>query len=1062
MKKSTFFGSNLLLVVLGFLYFPALSFAQSDQSNTIRDNEYVVERGFTTENGLPGNGVNMIYQDRSGYIWAATYNGLVRYNGSEFKVYNTSNLKNLRTNRFTSVTLDEDGRIWAGLEYSNFVMIDEEKDSTITYSIENEKFGSSVITNTITFDSDGTVWVGTSGGVVKVQNEELTYLDHLPHQVVNKIIHTDDYIYVLFTESFYRLNKDGSVDKMIAELREDIIYFENSSVVDFQNVDSLVDFLLIDENLYLLSEAGLIKYNNEPELVLTREEVEQGSLHGFMLYENDFYIYGRDGLFRTNLLDSDYVYYSHQSVSDVIVDHEESFWIATISNGIRQFVSTPVYQGADYAILDDRGIAPILESNSGSFFVGVNCGWIYEFDGPEVNHYTAENGIENACIWSLMQEEDGTLWAGSWGGGVYYRPPGQMMFINFEPFVFEDASVFLALFKDSSGNIWFGTYHNGLFRYDGNETEAITTREGEVLSAIRSIYEGEKGDIYIATDEGIGLLSGNEIVILEDLNLLETSNFRTITQDRAGRYYFGSYGGGLLVYEPGEEPVTITMEDGLFDNTISQLAFDDRGNLWLGGNLGVFYIEQSQMDQFLKGEINHLRVSRMGVEEGMTIRETNGGFMPSGQITSDGKFLVPTVQGVNVFDTNRMALNRKSPNVFLEEVEFNGNTFNLNEIKTIPYNTQRIVFKFSGLSFENPENNQYEYMLEGFDKNWIRAGSTQEAIYSSIPPGTYNLQVRASNNDGYWNTEAASFSFRVVPPFWQTTWFYLAIVFLFGILIAGAFRYRVRSIQRYNRQLQQMVDERTEELSESNKELKKHIDEKNKLQSILAHDLRNPFSAILGYIELIRNEFEDKGEREHVEMMKMLLDSGRNTLALLENLLQWSGSKEGGLETRFEMIDVTELVNEAISMTEAQSTFKNIFVRNLIDEPHYVWADRNMILSVIRNLISNAIKFSGRDSIVEISLKEKGEKVIVSVEDSGVGIIEEEQGKIFSSEKMQQKVGTQGEKGIGMGLMLCKEFIDKHDEDIWVSSTPKKGSTFSFSLEKVSEPEEKQIDESKG
>lgn len=1059
MKRYTFWGGNILFAILGIVYLPVLSFAQFNQQNSIRENQYVVERGFTTENGLPGNGVNKIYQDRSGYIWAATYNGLVRYNGSEFKVFNTSTLKNLRSNRFTSISEDPEGRIWAGLEYSNFVMIDEDKDSTITYSIENEAFGTSAKTNTISFDSNGTAWVGTSGGVITVQSGELTYLNHLPHQIVKKIIHTDDYIYVLFTESFYRLNKDGSVDKEIARLKEDIIQFEDSSIKSFRNVVSLVDFQFIDGNLYLLSEAGLVKVDDEPEVVLSRYEVEQGSFQGFEVYDEDLYFYGRDGLFRTKLDGGDYIYYSNKSVSDLIVDHEKSLWIATISNGIRQFVHTPVHQGPDYEILDDVGIAPILESNTGSVFVGVNCDWIYEFDGVQVNHYTSEDGIQNACIWSLMQEEDGTLWAGSWGGGVYYRPAGQRMFRNFLPPIFEDISVFLALFKDKNGTIWFGTYHNGLFRYDGNETEAVTTADGEALTAVRKIYESDSGEIYVATDEGIGLLTDGEIEILENLNILETSNFRTITQDNTGRFYFGSYGGGLIVYEPGSDPVTITTEDGLFDNTVSQLSFDKQGNLWLGGNLGVFYIEKNQIDQFLDGDIDHLRVSQLGVEEGMTIRETNGGFMPSSQLTADGKLLIPTVQGVNVIDTNQMELNRIPPNVFVEEAEIDGNEVNLKEIKAIPYSANRVIFKFSGLSFENPENNQYEYMLEGFDSNWIKTGNTSKAIYSSIPPGNYNLKVRASNNDGYWNTNAASFSFRVVPPFWQTTWFYLLVFVLVGVLIIGGFRYRVRKIRKNNRQLQRMVAERTEELSISNKELKKHIENKNKLQSILAHDLRNPFTAILGYIELIKSDFENKGDKEHVEMMNMLLDSGRNTLNLLENLLQWSGSKEGGLEADFEAVDVTQLVIEAISMTEAQSTFKNIFVRNLIDDTYFVWADRNMILSVIRNLLSNAIKFSGRDSIVEVSLKEEPDKVIISVEDSGVGIPEDEVNTIFSSNsKVQQKVGTQGEKGIGMGLMLCKEFIDKHDEEIWVSSTPKKGSVFSFSLSKVTETEKHQID----
>lgn len=1053
----------MLLAGLGFLILPFLTLAQQNQSATIRNNQYVVERGFTTENGLPGNGVNMVYQDYSGYIWGATYNGLVRYNGSEFKVYNTSTLKNLRSNRFTSISQDPQGRIWAGLEYSNFVMIDEQRDSTITYSIDNEKFGTSVKTNTITFDSDGTAWVGTSGGVITVRDGELTYLDHLPHQIVKKITHTDQYIYVLFVENLYRLNKDGSVDKVLADLDNDIISFENSSVDTFQNVVSLVDFVFKDDELYLLNEAGLIKYTDEPEVVLRREEVDQGSLQGFLLYEDDFYIYGRDGLFRADLEERDFLYYSDKSISDFIVDHEKSFWIATISNGIRQFTSTPVYQGPKYSSLDDRGIAPILESNSGAVFVGVNCGGIHEFDDGGTNVYGAEEGLENVCIWSLMEEEDGTLWAGSWGGGVYYRQPNQRTFTKFIPPAFENVSVFLALYKDSENNIWFGTYHNGLFRYDGDEIKPVTTTGGEALSAVRSIYESDNGDIYVATDEGIGLLTDGKIEILENLNVLETSNFRTITQDSTGRFYFGSYGGGLIVYEPEKDPVTITTKKGLFDNTVSQLALDDEGNLWMGGNLGVFYIEHNEIERFLNGEIDQLRVSRLGVEEGMTIRETNGGFMPSSQLKSDGKLLIPTVQGVNVFDTNRMILNRIPPNVFIEEAEIDGDPFNLNEVTSIPYSAQRLTFKFSGLSFKNPHNNQYEYMLEGFDKNWIQAGNTHEAIYSSIPSGEYTLKVRASNNDGYWNTNAASFSFRIVPPFWQTTWFYFLAFILVGILIFAGFRYRVRNIRKYNRQLQKMVAKRTEELSASNKELKEHIEDKNKLQSILAHDLRNPFTAIIGYIELIKGEFENKGDKEHVEMMNMLLDSGRNTLNLLENLLQWSGSKEGGLEANFESVDVTQLVEEAISMTEAQSTFKNIFVRNLIDEPYFVWADRNMILSVIRNLLSNAIKFSGRDSIVEISLREKDDKVIVSVEDSGVGIPEDEVNTIFSTKsQVQQKVGTQGEKGIGMGLMLCKEFIEKHNEEIWVTSTPKKGSTFSFTLSKVTEPEKRKINKSEG
>ncbi|MDX1641421.1 MAG: two-component regulator propeller domain-containing protein, partial [Balneolaceae bacterium] len=1037
----------LLFTLIILLLFPGISvFAQPSNAGKISDHSYVVEREYTTENGLPGNGVNSIFQDRNGYIWAATYNGLVRFNGLDFEIYNTTNLANLETNRFTIVKEDHDGNIWAGLEFGGFIKIGQVKDSTVSYSIDQQKFGPNVKTTDIVFDAENTPWIGTSTGVFTIKNGELIHFNHTSNQHVNHLYYFKGSIYVLFVDKLVKLLPDGSTAETLAELRGDNIYFENSTVDQLQNVIRLMDFHFINDDLYLMTEAGLIRHNGEPEVIFTRDDVEQAALHGFLPNQDKLYIYGRDGIFSTSPSGGDYIYYNRDSTIDLMVDHEESLWAATMSNGLIQFVSTPIYQGSEYEVLDEQGTTAILLSSDGSILIGANCDGIYHFSNDSFQRYGEEDGFENECVWSLMEQDDGTLWAGTWGGGVYYRPPGSTTFERFEPEIFNDTNVFLSIFEDSDGHIWFGSYYNGLYVYDGSQTIEVTDQNNRKLAAVRKIFESDTDDILIATDEGIGVLTGNKIVIPEEINVLETTNFRTISLDSEGRYWFGSYGGGMVIYQPGEEARVLTTAEGLYDNTISQLSFDEDGNLWLGGNLGVSFIEKNDIDPFLNGDIDHVRVSRLGVEEGMKIRETNGGFMPSSQLTPDGKLYIPTVQGVTVIDTNRMELNRKIPNVFIEEIEIDGEIFSSKEVNSIPHSTQRVIFRFSSLSYQNPKHNQYEYILEGFDNSWHNIGNKREAVYSSIPHGNYTLKVRASNNAGFWSTETASVSFEVVPPFWQTVWFYITCFALFLTFIVGGFRYRLRSIQKNNRQLQKMVEDRTEELSVSNRELKKHIEDKNKLQSILAHDLRNPFSAILGYIELIKNEFEEKGDHQHVEMMNMLLDSGKNTLNLLENLLHWSSSEEGGLEADFEAVNIAGLVDEAISMTDAQSTFKNIFVRNLIEEPHYVWADRNMILAVLRNLLSNAIKFSGRDSIVEISLQEKDEKVIISVEDTGVGIPEDELSGIFSSDStIQQKVGTQGEKGIGMGLKLCKEFIDKHEEKIWVESTPRKGSTFSFS-----------------
>jgi len=464
----------------------------------------------------------------------------------------------------------------------------------------------------------------------------------------------------------------------------------------------------------------------------------------------------------------------------------------------------------------------------------------------------------------------------------------------------------------------------------------------------------------------------------------------------------------------------------------------------------VFFIEKEEINLFFNGLNRDLRISRLGVVEGLPIRETTGGFMPSSLLNSRGELFIPTVQGLAMLQVDKMKLNRDLPNVLLEDVEINGVRISPDKLSTISHNAQRIIFSFAALSFKNPEYVQFEYKLEGLDSDWIRLVNSREAIYTTLPVGEYTLRVRASNNDGFWNEEGASVSFSVLPPFWQTSWFYLMMAMLLVLSVFGVISYRVRNIRKYNIQLQKKVDERTAELRVSNQELKELIGEKNKLHSILAHDLRNPFTSIIGYIDLLRQTYKDEGDKENQEMMELLLDSGKNTLNLLENLLQWSGSKGNGLDPDMEPTNVSLLAEEAIKMTDAQASFKNIQVQFEKKELIYVVADRNMILSVIRNLVSNAIKFSGSHSEVSVHIVERPDDVLVSVKDNGVGMAEVESNVLFSGRSLHNKLGTQGEKGVGMGLQICKDFVEVHGGKIWVNSKPGKGSTFYFTLKKVS------------
>ncbi|WP_373494546.1 ATP-binding protein, partial [Aquiflexum sp.] len=363
----------------------------------------------------------------------------------------------------------------------------------------------------------------------------------------------------------------------------------------------------------------------------------------------------------------------------------------------------------------------------------------------------------------------------------------------------------------------------------------------------------------------------------------------------------------------------------------------------------------------------------------------------------------------------------------------------------LSYKENVLSFDFIALNYTNAEQNQYAYILEGFEKDWNYVGSQRNATYTNLNPGTYTFRVKAANSDGVWNEAGTSIVLVIKPPFWKTDWFFVFTAFLITGILSLAFNLRMRSMRQQKRQLERTVEERTTMLKHSNAELTKHINEKDKLLSIIGHDLRNPFVSIIGYMEILEEEFENDHNSEHLENIKYLLNVSRNTHNLLENLLQWASKKTKVYEVKPEVIEMEKLVETAIQMTSSQAVYKKITLEKLCPDNLYIHADRNMILTVMRNLISNAIKFSQKNSRIEIEVRGDEGHIITSVRDHGTGMEESILNKLFSK-SITQKSGTMGEFGTGLGLVLCQELIQKHQGKIWAESIPGKGSIFYFSL----------------
>ncbi|MEX0648236.1 MAG: two-component regulator propeller domain-containing protein [Balneolaceae bacterium] len=1043
-----------------------------------------IEHGFTTEEGLPANGVNELIQDSRKYIWAATYNGLIRFDGKNIKVYNSAEIEDLGSNRFLTLLEDSNGCIWAGLEYSYILSICG--DSTEVTNLDEHVGG---FNNHVTHLREGpgrTFWIGTNNGLLLLKDGQFEVPDGSPSQNVQKIIFRDTYTYVLYQNHLLRFHPDETLDKEIARLSpEGVIITPQYQIQEFYDPDIIfTDFEIEGEDILLLTHAGLAQLReNDYKIVVQREQINQRLIAGMKKAGDILYLYGSDGVVAAQNINDQknirFEKYSSHFVNDVLIDHEGSIWQSTRSSGLQKLIFTPIVQSDLFSSLDNISVTASLFDRENSFWVGTNCDGLYRFSGGDITRYGAGAGIRNTCVWSLMEQRDGTIWAGTWGGGVYQKTEDSRVFQQFTPEGFEDVNEVLSVYEDRRGAIWFGSYYDGLFRYENGSIERVLDDEGKQVAAVRMFFEDSSGRFWMATDNGLKIFQDGRITEPENSGNIDRINFRTITEGPENKLWFGSYGRGLFLLTEEEDFKQINTEHGLYDETISQMEFDHQGNLWLGGNGGIFFIDSEQITLFLNQDINSFRVSRFGVNEGMTIRETTGGFMPASAMDEEGFLYIPTVQGMVLVETSKMKLNRSLPEVFIQNIQIDGETVENNYIENISYQNQRVVFQFAALSFINPAHIQIEYMLDGLDTEWNRAGDTREAVYTTLPPGDYELRVRASNNDGFWNEEGARLSFTILPPFWQQTWFLVLGILLFSGAVTGAFQYRMWRVSRREIHLQSVVQEQTSTIrkekdqlqkaykdlekqkkviEESNvliekqtKKLKRQDELKSRFFANVSHELRTPLTLIKGIAEqALKGRYGDYEEKLGRELRSMMTHTDRLETQL-EYLLELSNIEIGKTTISKKIYDLNSQVALLCDYFKswARQNEVNLSVEK-IQNPLQVYADPGKMEKIFLSLFSNALAYTQkgngimiRTGIKKIKGKDWGQVVFLH---NGKQLSEEEKKLIFDKFHQHTEVG-----GIqsNTGLALAREWIELHDGKIRVDFKPENNTCFEILLELI-------------
>ena len=974
----------------------------------------------TVKEGLAQNRVLGIVKDKYGFMWFTTWEGLSKYDGYKFTNYvaDNHNSKAIQSNRIHQLYKDPRGNLWI-LTFDTLAF---------RYNYETDDFNRFTKKEVPKIIFDSLEWarnliyskVKTANYQWNVQQQDNTFVSSL---LMNKIVQT-------FT-------KTG----------EKLVYRQ----------DPLNPWALNDETVFCIT-----KDDNDIFWVGTAG----GGVNKADLRQKKFALYQHSIMDKNTIIDN--------SIRAICEDNRGNLWIGTLSSGLTKIVR---------------------KQNKYTHY--------------QYNYKNNANSLIDNQVRVIYCDKKGYIWIGTKVGLDRFDPKNDRFhhYIKDSKSGLPNNSIFW-ITEDQSDNLWIGTM-NGIARYDKEQDNfiAFPTNYSPMQQRVRVIINDEKNSFWIATDGG-GLLHVRLTIseknqeqlslIAQYLNLpnnpnsLSDNRIYAILKDDRGHIWLGT-GGGLDRFDPLSATFKhFNKKNGLPDELIMGILKDDRGDIWVSHKRGLSKINTQ-----------NFRIRNFSQQDGLQDDEFAEDAYFQSKYT--GEMFFGGVNGFNAFYPDSIIDNPFIPKIVLTSLEISNIPVTLNKsfngrviltkplymtpAITLTYRDKSVTLEFAALHYSNPMNNRYAYKLEGFDQDWISTDATRRtASYSNLAPQTYTFKVKASNNDGLWNPTPLELKIIVLPPWWKTTIFKIFILFLFGLSLYLAYYLRLEAYKKKQKELSLLVKQRTIELEKSNEQmlqqqtqieeqtevirtnaeelkvvnerLLEQTDElketnqqlsvlnstKDRFFSIIAHDLRNPFHVVSGFSEILLNDYDKLPPEKINKFLHLIYATSSNGRNLLENLLLWSRSQTGRIAYDPAKIILATVIEETINLLDGDVQRKNISIQRLVDNHILVWADENMLKTVIRNLISNALKFSFEEGVITIKAIVQDSYVEVSVADTGVGISPENLALLFRIDATITTKGTSNEIGTGLGLIICKEFIERHNGKIWVESEPGKGSQFKFTL----------------
>jgi signal transduction histidine kinase/ligand-binding sensor domain-containing protein len=1067
--------------------------------------EFLRFESLNSNDNLSQNTINVIYKDHLGFVWIGTDNGLNRFDGKTFKIFKKSpyGKNSIGANQITSIAEDSAGHLWIGTWQNGISVYFPEADSFFVYHHQKGK-KESLQENAVAglyFFNRSLLLAGYSDGSIDVINIRNGTIQHL-------FVSPSEKTYALFKTDFIK-DRQGRVwtgthmqglllldvpNRKVQKISLPVSNYALSTLGKTVKQAEIIDMAVLDDHHLILATygMGLLIFNTQNrqyrQIRLTNPQHNANLFNTTTSLEkqNDsiFWIGTMDkGLIRYDVKNNAKVYFNARNrntnlkfnnISTLYKDDQGILWVGTKGMGIDLLSK----QTSFFKTINEKNTYPRLHFKSVRtlFKKGpvMYVGGYQGLDKIDLRHNTCTAILSHVVPYHItaLPGDTGHLWIAMEAGNrllrlntshykTEYIQPNTIKKIAstaWRPYFR------IQTFGDSL--LWLGGTNGRLLLFDYKNRKTIrafspATDKDFLTGNIRALCLTKDKRLWVGSSTGeLLIMDPFHYRILHRFNNQENPknnlNFNlvySIMQTRNGKIWVCT-DNGLYVYSDSTASFRgYFTTDGLKNDNVYAAVEDNKGGLWLSTNGGLSYLDPER-----KTFINYC------IKDGLQGNEFNSNAWFSDSLT--GFCVFGGIQGLTWFNYNNYVEDTINVKVLFTEVLLNyqplkkAPSVTYRSSLNIPVKTLNVQIRFAGLDFLNPTKVQYRYKIN--NGKWVYIGNNDEITLGRLNYGKNILTVNASNTSGIWSTKEASLTLNYLRPFYLKSWFFV-LVFSLGLLIVISWvNIRVYMLKKREKMLVARINVATDELLKTQKELKAQIAQKemiekqlresnatkNKMFSIIAHDLTSPFNSLLGFIDLLKSDFDGLTHNEIKQYIDALHTNSTNLYNFVKNLLIWSRAQQKKIKPSPENLTLRHQVDNLMAVYHPMAVNKGVRLVNSVPADIRVFMDKNLLDTILRNLISNAVKFSFSGKKVEVSAREKGDRVETEVKDQGVGMDKNVVDTLFDPERKIKSEGTNHEKGTGLGLFIVREFVEKSGGTLRVESQPGVGTSFILTFPK--------------